>query len=148
VSISPFAFWSWSVRLLITYWTLAKLSSNVWSSSSDLLSFSIKLLTLFFLGSISLNALAYPSTAKTHLHRPPAASEIVSILDIYIFGSWVNFSILLRVLVGILPLSIFCSLCRKLVSASYFLATAQDGSLLRKIMTALRTTSTPPGGVL
>ena len=97
---------------------------------------------------MSLNAFAYPSTAKTHLHRPPAASEIVSILEIYIFGSWVSFSILFNVLVGILPLSIVCNLWRKLVSASYFLATAQEGSLLRKIMTALSTTSTPPGGVL
>ena len=49
---------------------------------------------------------------------------------------------------GTLPLSIFCNLCKKLVSANYFLATAQLGSLLSKIMTALRTTSTPLGGVL
>jgi hypothetical protein len=34
------------------------------------------------------------------------------------------------------------------VSANYFFATAQLGSLLRKIMTAFKTTSTPPGGVL
>lgn len=100
------------------------------------------------MGSISLNAFAYPSTASTHLQRPPAASEIVSILEIYIFGSWVSFSILFNVLVGILPLSISCNLFKKFVSASYFLATAQEGYLFKKIITALSTTSTPPGGVL
>jgi hypothetical protein len=67
--------------------TFEKLSLNCCNYSSDFFSFYIRLFTLFFFGSISLNALAYPSTASTHRHNPPAAYEIVSILEISIFGS-------------------------------------------------------------
>lgn len=118
-----------------------------YSSCLDFFNFYVSLFTVILFGSISLNALAKPSTAKTHLHKPPAASEIVSILEIYIRGSWVNFSIRLRVFDGTRPLSRDCNLCKKAGSANYFLATAQLGYLLSKIMTAFNTTSTPCGGV-
>lgn len=63
-------------------------------------------------------------------------------------GSCVNFYIFFNVLAGTLPLSNVCNLCKKLVSANYFLATAQLGYLFNNIMTAFSTTSTPPGGVV
>lgn len=72
---------------------------------------------------------------------------MVSILAIFILGSCVNFSIFFKVFGETLPLSKVCNLCKKLVSANYFLATAQLAYLPNKIMTALRTTSTPLGGV-
>jgi hypothetical protein len=52
------------------------------------------------------------------------------------------------VFVGILPLSICCSLLKNDVSASYFLATAQLGSLFINNITAFKTVSTPAGGVV
>lgn len=147
-SMSDLARYRLSLRLSIISFTFEKFSLSNCNSYSDLLSFSIKLFSLFLLGSISLKALAYPYTARTHFHKPAAASEMLSILVIYILGSCVSFSILFRVFVGILPLSMLCSLERKAVSANSFLATAQLGYLFSKIITALSTTSTPPGGVL